>query len=136
MQEVTVGTRALIATIQANRERHSSAFGEATIGYQNAVKDLLEKWDECLNHHRCNKKSPLFGRPPDSDAFFSEAVREIGELRAPKHHLDEYDRALAMLQMSVNAEVTLQEHEFQQLVMDEWGWKREFQAITSSYGVR
>jgi hypothetical protein len=133
MQEVTVNTRLLMAKIQANRTAHAKAFTTATEGYRQTVRNLLGKWHNTLNHPMGDPHPDLIGTEPGDPGLYAGAVKEIGQLAAPQSHLEEYDRALAMLQMSVDVTITLQEHEFQQLVMDEWGWKRDFIRSTSAY---
>lgn len=130
MQQVTVNRISLIEKVKANRAAHAVAFKTAMAGFQGAVRAALKKWDNALNH-------PMQGRL-DPELLDSkqhcEAVSEIGRLREPQGHLEEYDRALAMLDMSVDETITLQVHEFQQLVMDEWCWKQDFMKTSATYG--
>jgi hypothetical protein len=47
-------------------------------------------------------------------------------------YLDEYDRTIQMLLMSVDERITLEAHEFTQLVLDKWGWKAQFDSARTS----
>ena len=121
MQEVKVYRLALVAKITENRASHAKAYDEAMVGYRAAVEKAILK---ALRDHRKRKLTPY------------EAIYPLRKLDPPQSHLDEYDRLLAMLEMSVDSEITLAEHEFRQFVLDEWTWKREFIASTSAYAGR
>lgn len=122
MQAVKVSRVSLLLKIRENRVKHEEIHRKAVAGYQEAVKAALNKWDNLLNH-----KAVI-------DAVVCvEAVKEIGLMRPPEHHLGEYDQTISMLEMSVDEEVVLQVHEFQQLVLDEWAWKRDFIAHSATY---
>ena len=122
MQEVNVKRTDLIAKIQENRDRHANTFKAAQDGYLETVRHAFDGWDKKLNH---GPNAPI--------ETAIKAVAQVSTFHAPTSHLEEYDRALAMLDMSVDETITLQVNEFQQLVMDEWGWKREFIRSTSAY---
>ena len=121
MQEVTVNTQQLMAEIRKNRALHADAYFKASEGYRQAVQDALSAAARYL-------KKGTFGP--------AEVLAPLRKLEAPKSYLADYDRALSMLAMSVDPQVTLQAHEFQQLVLDEWGWKQEFVRSTSMYAAR
>ena len=50
--------------------------------------------------------------------------KEFNELmRMPSLHVDDFDQALRMLEMSVDDEITLEPEDFNQLVLGNWAWK-------------
>jgi ribosomal protein S28E/S33 len=51
----------------------------------------------------------------------------------PQDYTREYDRALKMLEISVDDIIELDEETFAQFVMDDWDWKRQFLNSTASY---
>lgn len=51
----------------------------------------------------------------------------------PVNYLDNYDRAIVMLEMSSQEEIQLTEKEFDQYVLDNWGWKHIFDGIVKNY---
>ena len=57
------------------------------------------------------------------------------DLPIPLDHSAEYDRALKMVEMSVDDILELTEQEFATLVMDDWGWKQQFLTSNSRYGI-
>ena len=46
---------------------------------------------------------------------------------------DNYTRAIRMLELSVEDVIEIEEHIFNQLVLDEWGWKQQFTAMSALY---
>jgi hypothetical protein len=54
-------------------------------------------------------------------------------LAVPSHHLKDYDRALKMLDMSVEEEVILTAIEFSQYIADKWSWKASFDSTGMAY---
>ena len=55
--------------------------------------------------------------------------------RKPVNHVKDYQRAILMLEMSVEDEIELAERDFSELVMDEWQWKHEFEMTKTLYGL-
>ena len=51
----------------------------------------------------------------------------------PTSYEDNYTRAIRMLELSVEEIIDVEEHIFNQLVLDEWGWKQQFSTLTASY---
>lgn len=52
---------------------------------------------------------------------------------APGSFEDSYKRAIRMLELSVEDIIEIEEDVFNQLVLDEWSWKRSFVASSMSY---
>lgn len=105
MKTVKVSKDELIKKITENRDSHKKLLEEALEGYQKlAVKKLESK----IRAVKAGKK-----------------VRSI-TFDIPQDYSKDYDRALKMLEMSVDKEIELDQNEFRQYVMDEWGWKQQF----------
>lgn len=113
MQEVTVKKADLQKKVQENRAKHQQIFEEACEGYQAEAEKLLEQH---LRRVREGKRRVVNVMIP-----------------VPVNQLKDYDRVLAMLEMSVADEITLNAHEFSQYVMDEWSWKGQFLTSNSTY---
>jgi len=112
MEQVKVAKQELLVRIEANRTKHEAEFTAGLQDYQEARMKELEEHLEMLKRRE---------DPP----------RCTGLLK-PESHLHEYDQVLDMLRMSVDTEITLHYHEFQQYVRDEWAWKRQFSDTLSS----
>lgn len=113
MKDVTVKKAELREKIQTNRDAHKAIFDEAVEGYREKIIGLLEE------HLKRVKKGKM------------ETIRIW--LPVPEDHTGDYDRVLAMLDMSVDEEITIDQNTFSSYVMDEWHWKGEFLSTNSAY---
>jgi hypothetical protein len=113
MREVTVKREKLLEKIKENRENHQEAFELAIEAYRKAA---IEELEAMLAEAREGKR-----------------IRRKVSLVEPVNQTREYDQAIMMLEMSVDEEITLQEHEFACFVMDRWRWKEQFAKTASSY---
>lgn len=115
MQTVKVKRVALLYKLKENLAEHRGVFEKAQGKFREAV---IERLDQMLADARAGKK-----------------VRQSVGLTAPSDHTSEYDRAIAMLEMSVDEEITLTSHDFEAYVMDRWAWAAQFGATSAFYGV-
>lgn len=113
MKKVNVHKDNLLEELQTNRENHREIYEEALEGYKDKVRAELENYLQ---------------RVENGDVL---SIRV--NLPRPEDHTDDYDRAIKMVQMSVDDELELTENEFAQYVMDDWGWKQSFTASTAMY---
>lgn len=113
MQKVKVKRTELLKKVKANREGHRSLFLKAQDGYRKAV---IQELDAMLQEARD-------GKP----------IRRAIKLPEPIDHTADYDRVLAMLEMSVDKEITLESHEFDQYVQDNWSWSQLASFTNMSY---
>lgn len=113
MNEVTVERGSLLEVVRENREAHKELFEEAVKGYRKKVIDELEMMIE--------------------EARKGGRIRRAIQLPEPENHTADYDRVIKMLEMSIHDNVELDAREFNQYVMDDWGWKDAFIATASSY---
>lgn len=107
---IPVEKKRLIEALTANREAHQKAYNEAVIDYWKAL----------------NKQVPALIKPIGDQAFgnFAKQLDVINKITFPENHAPDYDRALQMLDWSVDDEVMISEHEFCQYIQDDWSWKR------------
>lgn len=115
MQTVKVTRIDLLDKLKANRAEHRGVFETAQVKFREAV---IERLDAMLADARAGKK-----------------VRQSVGLTAPEDHTSDYDRAIAMLEMSVDEQITLTSHDFESYVMDRWAWAAQFGATSAFYGV-
>jgi len=116
MENIKVDKAKLIATLAANRAKHRKIFEEACDGYQKAAIKELEA--------QLNRAKPGIRR----SIYIS--------IPAPVDQTKEYDRAIAMLKMSVDDHTLLSERDFQCYVLDDWDWKQKFLASNSACSQR
>lgn len=113
MNEIVVKKADLRAIVQKNRDAHRAIFEEAVAGYRTQSVAILE---DHIARIRAGK-----------------VVRVSVVLPFPEDHTRDYDRVLAMLDMDLQEEIELEEHDFAQYVQDDWSWKRQFLFSNSSY---
>lgn len=114
MNAIKVKKDELLNKLRANRETHTTQFDKAAAGYRKKVIEVLESR---LAEARDGKLPAL-----------------IFNLPMPVDQTKAYDRAIGMLEMSVETEIELEEHDYQQYVLDEWSWSAST-TITNSFYV-
>ena len=110
---VTVKKSDLLTKLKHNRSAHRALFVAAYEGFKTAaIKELQGML---------------------SDAMGNRDVRLHLALEVPQDHTKDYDRAITMLEMAVKDEIFIDDREFAQYVMDDWGWKEQFVGTSSRY---
>jgi hypothetical protein len=113
MQTITVEKARLLATLTENRDKHRAVFLEAQDAYRAKVIEIL---DQRLEDAREGRKIDLFFRMPE-----------------PVDYTSEFDQAIAMVEWAQGDTIDLTHVDFQQYVLNEWGWSSNFAASTQSY---
>lgn len=116
MKTVTVKKEQLLATLEENKITHKRDF---EIAWQAFHEKAVENLESLLGAAK-NKK-------------LGQEINLHVNLLPPEDHSDDYERAIQMLAWEVGDEVELAEHEFSQLVQDEWGWSRQFKTSNMQY---
>ncbi len=113
MNAIKVKTSDLLTKIKINREAHRQIFLEASEGYRKAA---IAELDSML-----------------ADAKEGKKIRRVLTLVQPMDQTKDYDRAIGMLEMSVDDVVELGEMDFRCYVLDEWQWKDQFRSSNVGY---
>jgi hypothetical protein len=113
MNSIKVNKADLLKKLHENRDAHKLTFTEAMEGYKEKVQAWLEE------RLAAAKK----GRVPDM----------LFNLPHPIDQTKDYNRAIAMLEMSVDDVIELEEHDFQCYVQDEWSWSRTTTMTNTMY---
>lgn len=100
MNEVTVSKEELLKVLTENRDKHIQIFDDACEGVRVKYKELLQKELAKLED--------------------GKEVKASVSVQMPRNHSEEYDEVIEMLKMSVDDEIELTRHEFQQYVQDKW----------------
>lgn len=116
MKDVRVRKAELVHAVTTNREAHRGEFEKALAGYFKTAGEALDAL-----HARLLK---------------GERVAVQLYMSVPEDHTRDYDQVLAMLEMSVDDEVTIDYKSFRQFVLDDWEWKEQWRASNSSYTSR
>lgn len=113
MDTLTYQVRKLQREIGANREKHQAAFTEAMSGFQEQAERALYKRAEQI---RAEKTTDL-----------------TFQLPTPQNHTADYDAVLAMLAMTTDTEIILDQRDFRRYMLDEWDWSANFLRVCSGY---
>lgn len=114
--KVTLKRTELLSALQENRTKHAAEYAEAYEGYKIAFVKEAEK---------------LLARAKEGK-FDMQTIA----LAAPQDHTKDYHRVIRMMEMCTADEIIVSEHQFSQYVLDEWGWQRDFKAISAAYSGR
>lgn len=115
--QVTVPKTTLLERLRENRSKHVVDYTEACAGYRTELRKLAVALEARIDEKR------------ELDTLIGQIVH----LPRPESHLKEYDRVIAMLEMSTSDDVTLTTLQFANYALDEWSWKSQFLSTTSSY---
>ena len=116
MNAIKMNRLELLNIVRANKETHVAAFVESVEDYKALVAKITA----------ANAK---LGKTGDLEEF--KKIKAVPA--APVSYEDSYRRAIRMLELSVEDIIEVEEDIFNQLVLDEWSWKRGFVASTMSY---
>lgn len=115
MKTVNVNKSELLEILKKNRQEHQEVFREANEKFRKEAATKLEAMMKDLREGKA----------------FNPTVVNI--LDVPEDHTAEYDRAIQMLEMSVDAVVAVDAREFACLVQDRWDWSRRWAASNIKY---
>lgn len=115
MNSVKMDRLNLLGIVKENKEKHIKAYLESVEDYKVAVVKIAQS----------NLKMAKTGL---LDEFKFKTMPS-----KPSSYEDNYTRAVRMLELSVEEFIDVEDHIFNQLVLDEWGWKQQFTAMATSY---
>lgn len=106
----------LLAIVMDNKEKHIKEFNESVEDFKAltlkiASDNLVAARTGDLKEFKKIKSSPS----------------------APTSYEDSYKRAIRMLELSIEDVIEIEENVFNQLVLDEWGWKHQFTTSNATY---
>lgn len=113
MNKLEYPKRKILDSLRANREEHIKIVREAQQGYREQFEKLLLSKLE--------------------DLRAGKSVEARINLKVPENHVDDFDRAIEMLEMCNNETLELEEHEFQCYVRNRWNWGSQFLLSNSLY---
>ena len=116
MNSVKMNRKELLKIVKDNQKKHVAQYEESVADYKVAVVKLA----------KANLKLANTGD-------LAEIRKMKNRIDAPQSYEDNYTRAIRMLELSVEDVIEIEEHIFNQLVLDEWGWKQQFTAMSAMY---
>ncbi len=123
MRDVKVKRCELLEKVKENRQKHIAEYDEAVAGYKEAAIKAVDRALEKL-------------RQQIDDLQAGEVLQLAAvsfDLAVPENHARDYDQVIAMLEMSVDDELTIRSDEFACYVMDDWDWKDHFLNVSRVY---
>ena len=116
MKTVQIAVEKLLPIVRENKEKHITEYTEAVEDYRAAALILTS------NNLKLAKSGEL------------DKIAKIKTLpNAPTSYEQSYTRAIRMLELSNQTIIELEDTVFNQLVLDEWSWKQNFQLSGSLY---
>lgn len=116
MRSVKINKTELLKIVVENQAKHVKEFDEAVEDYKKAAVKVAEEHVELAKSGDLEKIARIKAMP-----------------QKPSSYKKEYDRAIRMLELSVEDIIELESDVFNQLVLDEWAWKNMFVASNSLY---
>lgn len=116
MKTVKLDRDELLSIVRENREKHIAEYHEAVADYKKAAIKLAKDNLALARTGRMDQLSQIKGLPT-----------------APVSYENAYNRAIRMLELSVEEHIDLEEDVFNQLVLDEWNWKHIFTLTNATY---
>lgn len=116
MRDVKMNKSELLKIVLENKEKHIKEYLESVEDYKKGAVKLANEHVELAATGDLAKIAKIKSMPG-----------------APTSYEKEYDRAIRMLELSVEDIIEIEEHVFNQLVLDEWTWKQNFVASASLY---
>ncbi len=116
MDSVKIKRLELLDIVRENKLKHVAAYEDSVNEYKKLVLQIASS----------NYKIAKTG---DLESFKKIKAHPV----SPVSYEDSYLRAIRMLELSVEDVIELSSDLFNQLVLDEWSWKRNFIASTMSY---
>ena len=103
----------VLACLKTNRGQHRRIFKDACDGYRQQFIAKLNKVIDALKAGDLSVQSMY--------------------LTVPEDHTEDYDYAVKMLEMTTQDELELTEKDVAQYIMDDWGWKKQWDETVTSY---
>lgn len=116
MKSVKINRVELLGIVRQNKENHVKAFNESVEDYKVLVLKITKENLRLAKTANLDELSKIQGLP-----------------QRPVSYEESYSRCIRMLELSVDEIIELDEPSFNEIVLDEWGWKRSFAAAGMAY---
>lgn len=113
MNSINIDRQELLELVLANKTTHVAEFQESVKDYKAAVLQIARDNLALAKTGKLDEIAKVKAMPPKPISYEAE-----------------YNRAVRMLELSVDSVIELEQDVFNQLVLDEWDWKHTF--VTNS----
>lgn len=130
MKNVLMNRLELLAILEKNLQTHKAEYAEALVGYREKLREVTK-----INKRIRRELDDLIEN--EGDTFPTQFNAKRNELKgfptAPVEYSEQYTMAIRMIELDVRQDIELDSATFNQLVLDQWGWKSQFTATNSAY---
>lgn len=116
MNSVNINREELLGIVRKNKEKHIAEFLESIEDYKKLAITTVQANLKLAKTGNLEDISKIKALPP-----------------APVSYEQSYNRAIRMLELSVDEVIEVEEDVFNQLVLDEWVWKRQWSVSNAIY---
>jgi len=116
MRSVNINKEELLSIVRANKQKHIEDFKESVTDYKKATLQIAKDNLALVKTGKIEEIAKVRSMPPTPVSFEND-----------------YDRAIRMLELSVDEVIDLEVNIFNQLVLDEWTWKHAFVSNSTIY---
>lgn len=117
MNKIRVSKEKLLDILRKNRDIHCKESAMLMFEYKTAIKNTLNKLAEKANAGENVNIKELFAHPE------------------PHSYEKDYNDAIGMLELCVDATLEIDKNEYRQFVLDDWNWKSSFAMSKTAYGM-
>lgn len=126
MNSIKMNRLELLSIVKKNLEKHKADYIEAVSDHKIAMENIAEE------NVKLTKQNQKYIESVES--VDNTKLKRLKEwLPIPNSYEKEYGRAIRMLELSVEDVIDVEEDVFNQLVLDEWGWKQQFATASTMY---
>lgn len=130
MRTVNINRDKLLATVRENLTKHVNEYNEAVTQYRSHLVTVLQ---ENSKIHQKNIRTAKAGLA-DGQTINQYDLASMKTLPPmPTSYEDAYNKAIKMLEFSADEVIELTSDVFNQLVLDEWSWKGQFETTNAFY---
>lgn len=116
MKAVNIERQELLSIVNANKVKHVEEYNESVRDYKKAALQIAKDNFALVKTGKVEDIARVKSMPP-----------------RPSSYENEYNRAIRMLELSVDEVIAVEQDVFNQLVLDEWDWKRSFVTNSTLY---
>lgn len=116
MRSVKMNKDELLKIVRENKIKHVKEYEEAVGDYKALV-------------YKIASDNLVLARSEDLEKF--KLIRHVPS--KPVSYETDYNRAIRMLELSIDTVIELEDDVFNQLVLDEWAWKQSFTTTNAVY---
>lgn len=134
IKEIQVDRNELGHILKKNKEKHVSDYKESYSKFLEHCESVLKRhqkdFEELIDHNPLNDNEVH-----DSDWLYNlrNGLAEFKLPREPVSYEKEYDKAIRMVELSTESNLTLDDQQFEQLVLDQWSWTERFTETSAFY---